>query len=107
LKGTKHRAVEEREVTVAKGARDGRTLILVPEMKGNQPTGLTLLHARFADHLAAETAKAVLAGYRTRYSALVDAVTETEPTFDEDVLAEVPVIDLLTQPVHLLATRWR
>ena len=38
LRGTKHRAATEREVTVARGA-DGRTLILVPEVKGNQTTG--------------------------------------------------------------------
>ena len=107
LKGTKHRAAAEREVTVAKGARDGRTVILVPEIKGNQATGLTLLHAEFVDRAAAETAKAVLSGYRNRYSALVDAVTETEPVLEDDLLATVPLIDLLTEPVHVLAGRWR
>ena len=34
LRGTKHRAAEEREVTVVRGASDGRTVILVPEAKG-------------------------------------------------------------------------
>ena len=34
LRGTKHRAADEREVTVARGASDGRTVILVPEVKG-------------------------------------------------------------------------
>ena len=107
LKGTKHRAAEEREVTVARGARDGRTLILVPEIKGNQATGLTLLHADFAGELPAEEARGVLSGYRGRYSALVDAVTETESAFDDSTLGRVPVIELLTQPVHVLAARWR
>jgi glutamine---fructose-6-phosphate transaminase (isomerizing) len=107
LTGTKHRAAEEREVTVTRGGRDGRTLILVPEVKDNQPTGMTLLHVRFADRLDAQTAREVLSGYRGRYNAVVDAVTETEPNFDDGRLAEVPLVDLLTVPVHVLADQWR
>ena len=52
LIGTKHRVAYEREVTVAKGRRDGRTLIIVPELKGNQATGLSLLHVAFRPRLA-------------------------------------------------------
>jgi glutamine---fructose-6-phosphate transaminase (isomerizing) len=107
LLGTKHRAATEREVTVARGRRDGRTIVLVPETKDAQVTGMTLLHVRFADRLAPADAKAVLQGYRDRWDALVDAVTETEPVFGEDVLGEVGIVDLLTQPVHVLADRWR
>jgi glucosamine--fructose-6-phosphate aminotransferase (isomerizing) len=107
LLGTKHRAAVEREVTVARGASDGRTVILVPEGKGVQVVGMTLLHARFHDRLPAEVAERVLAGYRTRLSALADAVTETEPAFDAQRLSEVPVVDLLTDPVFELAKRWR
>ena len=107
LLGSKHRAAEEREVTVVRGASDGRTVILVPEAKGQQVTGMTLLHVRFRDHLPADRAAAVLAGYRTRYNALSDAVTETEPEFDRERLAEEPITDLLTEPVYQLARRWR
>jgi glucosamine--fructose-6-phosphate aminotransferase (isomerizing) len=49
----------------------------------------------------------VLQGYDHRYDRLVDWVTETEGTFDEALLAEVPVIDLLVEPVSALADRWR
>jgi len=49
----------------------------------------------------------VLEGYRGRYGALRDAVTETEPAFQDEVLGEVTVIDLLDQPVHVLAEHWR
>ena len=49
----------------------------------------------------------MLSGYRTRYSALSDAVTETEPSFDDSLLGEVPIVELLTEPVYALATRWR
>jgi glucosamine--fructose-6-phosphate aminotransferase (isomerizing) len=107
LLGSKHRAAEEREVTVVRGASDGRTVILVPEAKGRQVTGLTLLHVGFFDRLPAERAAAVLSGYRTRYNALSDAVTETEPTFDRQRLGEEPIADLLTEPVYELARRWR
>jgi glucosamine--fructose-6-phosphate aminotransferase (isomerizing) len=107
LLGTKHRAAVEREVTVARGASDGRTVILVPEVKGTQVIGMTLLHARFHDRLPADAAERVLGGYRTRLSALADAVTETEPSFDSTRLGEEPIVDLLTAPVYELAKRWR
>jgi glucosamine--fructose-6-phosphate aminotransferase (isomerizing) len=107
LRGSKHRAAEEREVTVVRGASDGRTVILVPEAKGLQVTGMTLLHVRFHDRLPAERAEAVLSGYRTRLNALADAVTETEPVFDRDRLGEEAITDLLTKPVYELARRWR
>jgi glucosamine--fructose-6-phosphate aminotransferase (isomerizing) len=107
LRGSKHRAAEEREVTVVRGASDGRTVVLVPEVKGSQVTGMTLLHVRFKQTLDSAAAKRVLSGYRTRYSALSDAVTETEPVFDDTRLGEVPIVDLLTEPVYALATRWR
>jgi glucosamine--fructose-6-phosphate aminotransferase (isomerizing) len=107
LRGIKHRAAEEREVTVGLGGRDHRTLVLVPEVKDNQPTGMTLLHVRFAEHLPVETMRTVLSGYRNRYAAIVDAVTEVEPSFDDALLDTLPVIDVLTVPVHVLAERWR
>jgi glucosamine--fructose-6-phosphate aminotransferase (isomerizing) len=107
LTGTKHRVADTREVTAVRGARDGRTIVMVPEVKQNQTVGLTLLHVRFADHLGAAPMRAVLEGYQGRYSALVDAVTETESTFDDERLASVDVIDLLTEPVYVLAEQWR
>jgi glucosamine--fructose-6-phosphate aminotransferase (isomerizing) len=107
LRGTKHRAAEEREVTVAKGRSDGRMVILVPETKGSQVTGMTLLHVRFSETLPPATARQVLTGYRGRYAALADAVTETEATFDDSRLGDIPFVDLLTEPVYVLADRWR
>ncbi len=107
LLGTKHRAAEEREVTVARGASDGRPVILVPEAKGTQIIGMTLLHVRFHEQLPWDAAKRILLGYRTRYSALADAVTETEPFMDDERLGKEPVVDLLTVPVYELAMRWR
>ena len=107
LVGTKHRVATQRLVTVARGRSDGRTLVIVPEVKDKQATGLTLLHLQFRDHLAPATMRAVLSGYQGRFSALKDAVTETEPTFREDLLGSLSVVDLLTEPVNVLADRWR
>ncbi len=107
LRGTKHRVATEREVTVARGRSDGRTVVIVPEVKGTEVTGLSLLHVNFHDRLPAPMLRAVLEGYRDRYAALRDAVTETEPVFRDDLLAEVGVADILTEPVYVLADHWR
>ena len=106
LLGTKHRVATQREVTAVRGRRDGRTLVIVPEVKHNEAVGLTLLHVRFFDRLEPDAMRAVLQGYQGRYGALKDAVTETEPTFDDAVLGTVPVVDLLTEPVNVLADQW-
>jgi glucosamine--fructose-6-phosphate aminotransferase (isomerizing) len=79
----------------------------VPEVKGPHTTGVTLLHVRLADHLSPGAARGALQGYRGRYAALRNAVMETEPVFRDDVLAEVPVVELLTAPIQTLADRWR
>ena len=97
LRGTKHRAASEREVTVVRGRADGRTLVIIPEIKGNQATGLTLLHVRFHDRLPAEVARRVLEGYRDRYEAIADQVTEVEPVMRDDVLASIDLVELLTR----------
>ena len=107
LRGTKHRVASELEVLVARGRRDGRPIVIVPEVKDGQATGITLLHVRFADLLPEGTARGVLQGYRNRYAVLRDAVQETEPTFREDLFAHIPVVELLTEPINQLADRWR
>jgi glucosamine--fructose-6-phosphate aminotransferase (isomerizing) len=62
---------------------------------------------RFEDRLPVAACRGVLQGYRNRYAALKDAVTETEPAFDDERLGAVDVIDLLTEPVYVLARLWR
>jgi glucosamine--fructose-6-phosphate aminotransferase (isomerizing) len=107
LRGTKHRVAYEREVLMTRGRVDSRPIVIVPEVKDGQATGITLLHVRFADRLPVPTARGVLQGYRNRYAVLRDAVLETEPTFRADLLAEIPVDVLLTEPINQLADRWR
>ena len=105
LRGSKHRAAYEREVTVARGS-DGRTVLHIPETKDGLTTGLTLLHCRFVERLRAPSMRSVMMGYRGRYGALADAVTETLPWFRDDLLGTLEVFDLLTRPVYVLAEHW-
>ena len=107
LLGTKRRVASEKEVLVARGRSDGRTVIFVPEVKGGHCTGITLLHVRFHDHLPAPVMRGVLQGYDRRYDRLVDWVTETEGAFRDDLLADLPVADLLILPISDTADHWR
>ncbi|MBV1894494.1 MAG: glucosamine-6-phosphate synthase, partial [Ilumatobacteraceae bacterium] len=107
LRGTKHRVASEREVLVAVGRNDGRTVLLIPEVKAGDTTGLTLLHVAFHDRLPAKEMRAVLQGYDRRYDRLVDWVTETEGHFDESVLGELGVQELLIEPITDAAEHWR
>ena len=107
LTGSKHRVAVERRVLAARGRHDGRTVVFVPEVAAGTTVGITLLHVLLADRLSVAAARGVLQGYRNRYSELHDAVTETEPAFDEDLVAEIAVVDLLTAPVADLADHWR
>ncbi len=106
LVGTKRRVAAQREVLVARGRNDGRTVIFVPEVKAGSTTGITLLHVRFHDHLASPVMRGVLQGYDHRYDRLVDWVSETEGTFRDDLLAEVPVEELLIEPLVDVADHW-
>jgi glutamine---fructose-6-phosphate transaminase (isomerizing) len=107
LLGTKRRVASDREVLVARGRTDGRTVVFVPEVKGGTCTGITLLHVRFHDRLPAAVMRGVLQGYDHRYDRLVDWVSETEGTFRDDRLADLPVADLLILPISETADHWR
>jgi glucosamine--fructose-6-phosphate aminotransferase (isomerizing) len=107
LLGTKRRVAVDRDVLVARGRSDGRTVVFVPEVKAGVCTGITLLHVQFHDHLAADVMRGVLQGYDRRYDRLVDWVTETEGTFRDDRLAELSVADLLILPISEVADHWR
>ena len=107
LQGTKRRVADEQLVLVARGRKDGRTVIIVPEVQGNETTGMVLLHVTFHGTVPAAVARQALQGYDHRYERLVDWVTETEGVFREELLAQVPVADLLINPVSESANLWR
>jgi glucosamine--fructose-6-phosphate aminotransferase (isomerizing) len=107
LVGTKHRVARDQEVFVTRGRADGRTVILVPEVKSGETTGITLLHVTFHPTLDAATMKTVLKGYDDRYNRLVDWVKETENEFRDDLLARLGVADALIAPISEAAELWR
>ena len=107
LRGTKRQVSRERRVLLTRGLRDGRLIVLVPEIKGGDTVGMVLLHVELAERLPAAAAADVLRRYRDRYSRLRYAVTETESSFDEALLAEVPAEDLLVGDLAAVAARWR
>ncbi len=51
--------------------------------------------------------RGVLQGYDRRYDRLVDWVTETEGGFDESLLGELSVAELLILPISDTADHWR
>jgi len=107
LVGTKRRVATSQELLVARGRNDGRTVVFVPEVKAGVCTGITLLHVRFAERLAADVMRGVLQGYDHRYDRLVDWVSETEGDFDESRLAELAVDIALIDPISDTADLWR
>ena len=107
LVGTKRRVAAEQELLVARGRKDARTVIFVPEVQGAMTVGITLLHVQFRAHMAPAAVRQVLQGYDRRYDRLVDWVTETEGSFREERLGEVSIEDLLILPVSESANLWR
>ncbi|MEO6570912.1 MAG: SIS domain-containing protein, partial [Ilumatobacteraceae bacterium] len=107
LVGTKRRVAASRDVLVARGRRDERIVIFVPEVKADTCTGITLLHVRLHERLSADVMRSVLQGYDNRYERLVDWVSETEGEFDGSKLGELPVAELLIEPISDTADLWR
>jgi glucosamine--fructose-6-phosphate aminotransferase (isomerizing) len=107
LKGTKRRVAEERRLLVARGERDARMFVLVPEQQGGRAVGLSLLHVELREHAPASALRGALRAYHDRYARLRDAVMETESEFRDDLLEQLGVEEALLQPVEALARRLR
>ena len=106
LQGTKRRVAMERELLVARGRSDGRTVLIVPEVKGAQCTGITLLHvcspSTCRRRWPGPCCRAGIAA--TTAGGLGDG---DRAGFRDDLLGQIPVVDLLTVPVSDLAELWR
>ena len=87
LRGTKHWVALNKKVLLTKGLRDERTILLIPEVKDGETTGINLLHISLHENLGIQEIRTVLNGYYNRYGAIQDAVRETEPSFRDDFLA--------------------
>lgn len=108
LRGTKRLAAREQSVWIVKGKSDGRNVILVPEVMRSKTIGITILHfdVKNESEVSLDSRKRVLEGYKQRLFAIRDAVTETKDDFDETVLCDIGVMELLTEPVVNLARYW-
>jgi glucosamine--fructose-6-phosphate aminotransferase (isomerizing) len=107
LRGTKHRVATSKKVLLTKGLRDERTILLIPEVKDGETTGINLLHIALHENLGIQEIRKVLNGYHNRYEAIQDAVRETEPSFRDDFLSEQSVEQLLIDSIDLIAERLR
>ncbi|MXX75721.1 MAG: SIS domain-containing protein [Holophagales bacterium] len=107
LQGTKYAVAVEGRLMAARGRTDGRVFIVVPEFTAGEVTALVLIHVRFEERADAPAMRRLLSDYRERYDGLRDHVLRKAPDFDDRLLAELPVEDLLIDPVAQLAERWR
>ena len=107
LQGTKYAVAVEGRLMAARGRTDGRVFIGVPEFSDGTVSALVLIHVRFRERAPAAELRGLLSDYRERYEGLRDHVLRKAPTFDDGLLAELPVEDLLVDPVAQLAERWQ
>ena len=107
LQGTKYAVAVEGRLMAARGRTDGRVFIGVPEFSDGAVSALNLIHVRFRERAPAPELRRLLSDYRERYDGLRDQVLRNAPEFDDGLLAELPVEDLLIDPVAQLAERWQ
>jgi glucosamine--fructose-6-phosphate aminotransferase (isomerizing) len=107
LQGTKYAVAVEGRVKAARGRTDGRVFIGVPEFSNGEVSALNLIHVRFRERAPAPELRRLLSDYRERYTGLRDQVLKKAPKFDDRLLAELSIEDLLIDPLSQLAERWR
>ena len=105
LRGTKNTVAMEKRVLVAVGRNDQRPIVLVPEIAHGQCTGIVLIHAKFRDDLDSAGVRSVLSGYRNRYALIRDALIEANVEFTDEDLTRTGILELLTEPVLVLADK--
>ena len=97
LKGTKRGVVGSRRPFVGTGAKDGRSLAIVPLVDARlRCTALALLHLRFREAMPVEEKVRVL-GPR-RLEEIVNGVTETDVAWSDALLDPVSPKDLVSRP---------
>jgi glucosamine--fructose-6-phosphate aminotransferase (isomerizing) len=103
LKGTKRSVVRARNAFVGVGAKDGRSIAIVPIVDHHfHVTALVLLHLTFRDSLSVEEKRRALG---ERYDEVVNGVTEADLFWNDDLLAPISPEDLVTAPAARLAER--
>lgn len=105
LMGTKRMIVSTGHVYIGKGKADGASIIILPLKAGSDViSNLLLLHVDYNELLPAGKKKEVL-GYR--YNDIRNLVNEYNIVWDDRYLEKIPLADLFSEPLEILAERIR
>ena len=103
LMGTKRTIVSTGHVYVGKGKADGASIVILPlRGKNDYVSNLLLLHVDYNELLPLREKKKVL-GYR--YNDIRNLVNEYNINWDDGYLEKIPLADLFSEPVEILAGR--
>ena len=103
LMGTKRTIVSTGHVYIGKGKADGASIVILPlRSKNDFVSNLLLLHVDYNELLPLREKKKVL-GYR--YNDIRNLVNEYNITWDDSYLEKIPLADLFSEPVEILAGR--
>jgi len=105
LMGTKRTIVSTGHVYIGKGKADGASIIILPLKSGSDfVSHLLLLHVEYNELLPVNKKKEVL-GYR--YNDIRNLVNEYNIVWNDNYLERIPISDLFSEPVEILAGRIR
>ena len=107
LSGSKELVVRTRRPRLLRGARDGRLVLMVPEQQGAVLSGIAVVHLTLAKTAPGPELVAALATSSGRAEELRAAITEAGLDFDGELLAGLPVEDVLLAPVEAVAANLR
>jgi len=103
LMGTKRTIVSTGHVYIGKGKADGASIVILPILGENEfVSNLLLLHVDYNELLSISKKKEVL-GYR--YNDIRNLVNEYNIVWDDNYLEKIPLADLFSEPVDVLAGR--
>jgi glucosamine--fructose-6-phosphate aminotransferase (isomerizing) len=103
LMGTKRTIVSTGHVYIGKGKADGAAIVILPLLGENESvSNLLLLHVDYNELLPVGKKKEVL-GYR--YNDIRNLINEYNINWDDSYLEKIPLADLFSEPVEILAGR--
>ena len=103
LMGTKRTIVSTGHVYIGNGKADGAAIVILPLLGENESvSNLLLLHVDYNELLPVGKKKEVL-GYR--YNDIRNLVNEYNINWDDSYLEKIPLADLFSEPVEILAGR--
>jgi glucosamine--fructose-6-phosphate aminotransferase (isomerizing) len=103
LMGTKRTIVSTGHVYIGKGKADGASIVILPLKTGGEfVNNLLLLHVKYNEFLPLSEKMSAL-GYR--YNDIRNLVNEYNVIWDDRYLEKIPIADLFSEPIDILAAR--